>query len=251
VRGGAGASPSPVTVLCMKWGSRFGPEYVNRLYGMTARHLKRPFRFVCLTDDTEGVRGEVVCAPIPELPPINQPMERGWRKIACFSPELETLLSGAVLFLDLDVVVMNGLDAFFDHPGAFPMIRDWYHPFRQVGNSSVFRFRPGDWRVLFEAFCEGRDEIVARVRNEQEFLSEYLANRDELSFWPKAWCQSYRVSCLAPWPLRLWRTPRPPSDCRVLVFHGAPKPPEALEGRAGLFLQSWRPAPWLRDWWRE
>ena len=40
-----------VTVLCMKWGAKYGPDYVNRLYGMVARHLRRPFRFVCLTDD--------------------------------------------------------------------------------------------------------------------------------------------------------------------------------------------------------
>ena len=27
------------TVLCMKWGTKYGPEYVNRLYGMVRRHL--------------------------------------------------------------------------------------------------------------------------------------------------------------------------------------------------------------------
>jgi hypothetical protein len=245
------AEASPVTVLCMKWGAKYGPEYVNRLFGMAARHLTRPFQFVCLTDDAEGVRGEVTCAPIPELPPIRQTKERGWRKIACFSPELAALLSDVVLYLDLDVVVMGGLDPLFDHPGRFPMIRDWYHPLRRVGNSSVFRFRPAEQGDLFTAFCTGRDTIVQRLRNEQEFLSERLDARGELSFWPAAWCQSYRVSCLAPWPLRLWERPRPPTDCRVLVFHGVPKPREAMVGRAGLLLQTWRPAPWLGDLWRE
>ena len=49
-------------VLCMKWGDKYGPEYVNRLYAMVARHLRGPFRFVCLTDSGKGVRPEVELA---------------------------------------------------------------------------------------------------------------------------------------------------------------------------------------------
>jgi hypothetical protein len=249
----ATASPAvataPVTVLCMKWGTKYGPDYVNRLYGMVARHLARPFQMVCLTDAAAGVRAEVTCAPIPQLPPIAQPKERGWLKIGSFSPQLAGLLGETVLYLDLDVVVMGPLDRFFDHPGAFPMIRDWYHPVRIVGNSSVYRYRPADRFALFEAFCRDPDAIVTRIRNEQEFLSEYLQERGELSFWPKSWCQSFRVSCLAPWPMRVWRSPRAPDDCRVLIFHGEPKPPEALSGRPGLF-QTFRPSPWIEAYWQ-
>jgi Tfp pilus assembly protein PilF len=42
-RGAAGAcAPSVLTVVCVKWGSKYGPEYVNRLYAMVDRHLARP-----------------------------------------------------------------------------------------------------------------------------------------------------------------------------------------------------------------
>ena len=54
-------------VLCMKWGTKYGPEYVNRLYAMVRRHLRGDFEFVCLTDNDEGVRSEVRCLPIPSL----------------------------------------------------------------------------------------------------------------------------------------------------------------------------------------
>ena len=37
-------------ILCMKWGTKYGPEYVNRLYAMVRRHLSGDFNFVCLTD---------------------------------------------------------------------------------------------------------------------------------------------------------------------------------------------------------
>lgn len=242
-------APAPrVTVLCMKWGTKYGPEYVNRLHAMTRRHLGAPHRFLCLTDDTAGLAPEVETAPIAELPPIPA-RERGWRKLAAFSPAAAARLGDRVLYLDLDVVVIGALDPFLDHPGAFPMIRDWYHPIRIVGNSSVFRFRPAERLVLFEQFCRTVDDVVRRFRNEQEFLTAYLQERGELSFWPSDWAPSYRVGCLPTWPLRAWRTPTPPPNARVIVFHGAPKPPDAIAGRKGLF-QTYRPATWIADHWR-
>ncbi|HTX48131.1 MAG TPA: glycosyltransferase, partial [Caulobacteraceae bacterium] len=208
-------------------------------------------RFVCLTDDATGLRAEVIGAAIPAMPRFDQPKERGWLKIASFSPELTSLLDETVLFLDLDVVVVDSLDPLFDHPGAFPMIRDWYHPMRLVGNSSVYRYRPAERCDIFETFARDPDGIVRRIRNEQEYLSEYLQARGELSFWPAAWCPSYRVGCLPPWPLRLWQAPRAPAGARVIVFHGEPKPAGAIEGRFSLGLQSYRPAPWIAQHWRE
>jgi len=235
----------------MKWGAKYGPDYVNRLYAMVARHLARPFRLVCLTDDAAGLRGEVVSAPIPAMPRIAQPKERGWLKIASFSPALTGLLDEVVLFLDLDVAIMGSLDPFFDHPGAVPLIRDWYHPVRLVGNSSVYRYRPAERHAIFEHFSQNADAIVTRIRNEQEYLSEYLQERGELSFWPADWAPSYRVGCLPLWPMRLWQAPKPPPGARIIVFHGEPKPPTAITGKAGLWLQSYRPAPWIAEHWRE
>ena len=44
-----------VNVLCMKWGTKYPADYVNRLYSMVARNMQRKFRFVCLTEDSEGL----------------------------------------------------------------------------------------------------------------------------------------------------------------------------------------------------
>ncbi|MGI9153122.1 MAG: glycosyltransferase, partial [Rubrivivax sp.] len=65
-------------VLCMKWGTKYGPEYVNRLYAMVARHLREDFEFVCLTDLVRGVRAVVRFLPMPRMElPAGIP-ERGW-----------------------------------------------------------------------------------------------------------------------------------------------------------------------------
>jgi hypothetical protein len=54
-----------VNVLCIKWGKKYGPEYVNKLHSMVRRHLHRPFRFVCLTDDAAGIDPASRSSPFP------------------------------------------------------------------------------------------------------------------------------------------------------------------------------------------
>ena len=33
---------SVVNIVCMKWGKKFGPQYVNRLYKMVEKNLTLP-----------------------------------------------------------------------------------------------------------------------------------------------------------------------------------------------------------------
>ncbi len=54
-------------VICISWGPKYGPPYVNRLYGGVARNLTPPFSFTCFTDMAEGLRPEVRAEPLPAL----------------------------------------------------------------------------------------------------------------------------------------------------------------------------------------
>ena len=44
-----------VNVICLKWGDRYPAFYVNRLYDGVRRNISRPFRFVCFTNEPEGL----------------------------------------------------------------------------------------------------------------------------------------------------------------------------------------------------
>lgn len=239
----------PVNILCMKWGDAYGPDYVNRLYGMIARHLRRPFRLVCFTDDPAGLRAEV--EPLP-LPPIHLPPSHAhlpWRKLSLFGRDLFGL-RGTALFLDLDLVVTGPLDGFFEYPGRFCIIHNWTHPDRRVGNSSVYRFEIGADAYVLDRFHERPIEHwIATYRNSQTFLSDTIS---DLTFWPELWCRSFKKHCLGG-RLRAWFRPaRMPAGARILVFHGHPKPDEAIRGEwPGGWYKRMRPAPWLAEHWRE
>ena len=52
--------PGPMRhIICMKWGTKYEPYYVNNLYAMARRHLTGEFRFICLTDDAKGIPSSV------------------------------------------------------------------------------------------------------------------------------------------------------------------------------------------------
>ncbi|MFY8085505.1 MAG: glycosyltransferase [Rubrivivax sp.] len=237
-------------VLCMKWGTKYGPEYVNRLYAMVARHLRGAFDFVCLTDDQRGVRQEVRCLPIPSLALPPGIPERGWTKLTTFEADLHGL-RGSALFLDLDVVIVGDITPFFETPGEFLIIHDWKRPWRVTGNSSVYRFKLGAHADVLAEFRATQEAVRKRLRNEQAFLSEVMHRQGRLTYWPADWCCSFKYHCIPRWPTNHWREPVCPPATRIVIFHGEVNPPDALAGRRNRRFRHIRPARWVAQHWRE
>jgi hypothetical protein len=157
----------------MKWGDKFPSEYVNRLYAMVSRNLSIPFRFVCFTEDGSGIRNEVEIQPLPELDlPVNlaDTPERGWRKLTVFKEGFGGL-NGKTLFLDLDVVIVDNIDAFFTVKGDFLIAHDKKNPTKIEGNSSVFRFEIGQYSQILSHFEQNSEQVKSEVRHEQAYLS--------------------------------------------------------------------------------
>jgi hypothetical protein len=134
-------------VTCWKWkpaqpsGPRFfDSKHVNVLRAMVARHLPIPHRFVCVTDDTDGLDSRIEAVPMPPqtfdslvdvqslLSPHHHKYNKaqGWRRrrisaippkryfpscyrrLWLFSEEAKAL-GDRILALDVDVIVTGSL----------------------------------------------------------------------------------------------------------------------------------------------
>lgn len=256
-------SQAPVNVVCMKWGSTYGPEYVNHLRAGVARHLARPHRFVCFTDDAAGLRPDVEALPLPELGLPQGQRDLRWRKLAVFRDDLADL-SGPTLFLDLDLVIVDDLGPFFDHPGRFLIIRDddLFRPkplrrlrpardrfLHSVGNSSVFRFEVGAHRYILDAYLADPAGAARRYEISQQFQSAMLAAHGELEYWPRGWCVSFKNDCVPRGPASWWRDPVAPAGARIVVFAGSPKMAEVLAGGGHKWYRRIGDVRWLREAW--
>ncbi len=241
------------TVICMKWGSLYGPDYVNRLHRGVSRNVTRPTRFVVFTDDTSNLDPRIEVEPIPPVRLALGLKPGPWRKLALWSRQLGSL-SGPVLFLDLDVVITGPLDAFFDHePGKLGLIRNWTQAEDGIGNSSVMRFEVGSAPHLLDGFERGGAALTYQTDNEQIFVTRN-ANLPTM-FWPEAWCRSFKHELLPAWPRRLFRPAALMPGTRIAVFTGDPRPHDAAIGRwpARWYKKSYkslRPVPWLAEHWR-
>ena len=250
-----------VNVVCMKWGTRYGPEWVDRLYGMVMRNTTWKIRFVCFTDDASGIRPEVECQPLPPVQFDAARIGRYWPKLGLMQAGLGGL-TGMTLFLDLDLVIIDSLDDFFTYPGRFILIREWKDPHLGYGNSSVVRYFIGqETAVLDRFYAMPPEEIISRYASkEQNFLTKEV---DEATFWPAEWCVPFSHACL---PrnrlLRFFSKPRKPPGGKILVFFGSITPESAMRGeheikkRVGQGFsfrptqRRFRPAAWIADYWR-
>lgn len=239
------------TIICMNWGTRYGAEFVNRLYRACVRNMTGEFRFVCFTDSDAGFDAGVDAQP---LPPINLPERLAWspwRKLAVWQAPLAGL-EGDVLFLDLDLVITGPLDDFFTHkPSEYCVIENWTQPGAGVGNTSVFRFPVGRYAELFDVFNADPEAVVSKVRIEQQYISQFI---DAQHYWPRPWCVSFKHSLMPRFPMNWFKTPQLSPDARVVAFTGHPDPDEARDGHWPApwhkrFYKHVKPVPWIAQHW--
>jgi len=226
-----------MNIICMKWGEKFPAEYVNRLYGMVERNLSSKFRFVCFTENGDGIRDEVE-------------IQNLWRKLTVFKENFGGL-TGKTLFLDLDVVIVGSLDDFFTQPGEFLIAHDKKNPGKIEGNSSVFRFEIGQYPEILEYFEQNSELVKSEVRHEQAYLSREIHKLGKLDYWPDEWVPSFKYRCCPSWIKSWFEAPSIPDEAKVILFHGLPNPPEAITGHSGKWYRHIQPSPWISEYWIE
>lgn len=205
-----------VTFTCLNAGNYCGrgAEYVNTLYDMVCRNMPENviFRFVCLTDDESGLHEDIETIPLPA------DLERWYGKLYLFKdglfPDGER-----VIFMDLDTVIIGGLDDLVSYDGPFATLNDFYFP-QQVGPAIMA------WRAGGVASTIWREwDVCGRPRNEMGDLwwinqldqGHFAHHCDKLqSLYPGQFV-SFKQSCRV----------APPKGARVVCFHGQPRPHEA------------------------
>ena len=238
----------PINIICMKWGDKYGADYVNRLYGMVSRNLTLPFKFVCFTENPRDIHPDVEIHSLPSLGlPDNIP-ERGWLKLATLQNPLSNL-EGTALFLDLDVVIVDNIDCFVELETEFSICFDEKKKKERIGNSSVYKFTIGAHADVLEYFQNNFDSVKDSYRNEQAYLSDKINEKGILTFWPKEWTPSFKYHCIPKFPFNFTQEPFIPKGAKIILFHGKPEPYEAEKGISGKWYRSFRPVSWITKYW--
>jgi alpha-N-acetylglucosamine transferase len=217
-------------VVCVKWGEKYSAEYVNKLYSMVQRHLSLPHRFVCLTEDSRGLDSDI------QTRPLKRDLKDSYTKFELFEKKLQDIL-GQVLFLDLDVVIIDSIDDLFlyEPDAKFVSIKDWDV---DCINASCMRFEMGKHSYIIDNWFEaiktkftieeyfdpaigGNKKLYhdlnsfppAVYRGDQEWTTNQLKEHNvDITYYPSDWIQSYTYGY--------------DMNSKIVVFHGLPKPHE-------------------------
>ena len=218
-------------IVCLKHGTLYSADYVNRLYNMVKRNCTLDYEFVCLTDDPKGINSNVKILPLPGG------IAGWWCKPYMFSKDLP--LNGTVLYMDLDVVISSNIDKLITwQPNQWCTIRDFTRVMRpkwQKYNSSVVRFKTGALDFVWTEYEKNKVEIQRRLHGDQDWLWEATRHKQAM-LYPDSWVQSWKWEVrkdktFKPGGLRGRRTfnkidnlAKPNIECSICVFHGDPNP---------------------------
>jgi hypothetical protein len=241
-----------VKIICLKWGTKYPAEYVNRLYRMINNHLTIPFEFYCLTDNSNGLYHEVNILDLE----IEEGLKGWWYKLQLFKKDFYGL-GGQAMFLDLDVVIVNNINALFEtQEDSFMIIRDLKPG--NVYNSSVFKLELGSQPHVWDKFLLDKESIISRMHGDQDWISEVV---NDAVLWPNNWVVSFKKECNARIQYsfgslgRFFRSkgfflPKgdavQPKEAKIVYFHGKPDPHDVADEPYDM----WKKAPWIKKEWK-
>lgn len=212
-----------ITVACvLKSGGDYDTAYVRRLQEGVATHLSVPNRFVCLSDV------DVPCERIP----LVHGWPSWWAKMELFK------LRGAVLYFDLDTVIIGNVDQLAAHilndQESLIMLRGFY---RQDQCSGILGWN-GDVSRIFDRFygeCANGAKFkqksnkpyafvgLQHFRGDQEWLAYYLKNVDN---WLSVTMAQDIMPGIYSYKVDIRQTGKAPDDTKIICFHGRPRPAE-------------------------
>ena len=209
----------PVKIICVlkssekpsnKWGS-YDPSYVDKLFNSIQRNTTIPFQFICLSD--------LQWAAPYEINSLTDNLPGWWSKIEMFK------YSGAVITLDLDILIVKNIDKLLSLPS-------------QKNNNKIY---------LMKALYESRrftTSLMAWNGNFNYIFNEFIFKKDEAFNWD----QHYILSKLKEKQIiaiqesvdgiysykKQWENQ---SDTRIIWFHGKPRMPDCEDK---ILKEHWR-----------
>lgn len=245
-----------IDVVVWKWKragyrSTFGPETVNIMRRMFARHLRLDHRFTCVTDDSVGIDSSVRVVDISTLPsyrfmrvpnPSNPANPNCYVRLFIFSPEASSVLGEKIVSVDLDVVLTDDVTPLFDRDADFVIwggqtvqpksgaVYNWF-------NGSLMMVRAGTRTKVWTDFDPAKSPMRAHTagcRGSDQGWISYCLGRNEVLWGVADGVYSYR-NHVVPAGGRL------PKGARLVAFHGAHDPwHRDVQARS----------PWIREHYR-
>jgi hypothetical protein len=222
------AGDGVLSVVSWRWArkgyrSQFTAQTVNILKSMVARHYPDPHRFICCTDDPDGLDSDIEVVPLwndhADLAhPWSSSHPSCYRRLKAFAPEMRDTFGPRFVSIDLDCVILDDLRPLWNRPEDFVGLAGTQPP--TTFNGSMFLMNAGARAQVWEQFDPIKTPQEAKARGHygsDQAIVSYILNGKEATWGPADGVYSYRIH-VQPVGNRV------PEGARVIFFSGKKDP---------------------------
>lgn len=241
-----------VNVVCLKFGNKYGPEYVNRLFYAVRRHTNVPFNFHCFTERPKGIHDDVVIHTLP-----HKHIDGWWHKLYMF--EADEQVGGKIFYLDLDTLVTGNLDAILKKieeldSGHLITLHDFFRIMRPTNKdrfglgkdavgSGVLGWEAGKHKKIWTSFAKDPKRAIQSLHphGDQKWIE---AQEPKRLYWQDLFPNqfvSFKVHCRKGLP----------KNARIVCYHGKPSIPESINQTTRVQGYNIPPTKWVADHWKD
>lgn len=232
----------PINIVCLKWGTKYGSEYVNRLFFALKRHTNIPFTFHCFTEKPEKINPGVIIHPLPY-----EGLDGWWNKLYLFSKEIK--IDGRIFYIDLDTIVTGNVDQIISYDKDFVVLRDFFTGLASgiktndyVG-SGLMSFEAHKHSHMWDEFMIDPQGIINSIKphGDQVWV---MRKQLERVYWQDLFPNqivSFKVHCREGLP----------ADARIICYHGKPSIPDSITKASKAQWWTIPAAPWVADHWKD
>lgn len=229
-----------INIVCLKWGDKYGAEYVNNLFEGIKKNTTTEFRFHCFTDNSIGILDGVIIHALPY-----RDIEIWWNKLYLFSDEIRIPKGEKIFYVDLDTLITNNIDELLQvNVDKIVMLRDFLVGLaKSCSNiaSGLMAWKHGDYAYVWEDFIKNPDVAIASVHphGDQGWVEKCIS---DYSIWQDLYPSkvvSFKVHCQSGLP----------PNASVVCYHGRPSIPESVTCNEKIWKFDIRPQPWVLNYW--
>lgn len=232
-----------INVYCFKWGEKYDPAYVNRLFNSVVKNCDYDVVFHCITDNLEGLNKDIEIidyetTKIPELINVFT-----IEKLRLFDPDFIKTENNIVF--DIDALILNNItpylnDYAFNEPRFIKnfwadevSVNAYFHKGSCDINSSFITWKNDQFEYLYKFYKDNHKKINFLFKSFDKSLFGIF--RDKLNYHPENLVYAYNFGAskgdLMPEILR--------SEYKICIFntsHGIGKELHECDG-------------WAREMW--
>lgn len=232
-----------VHIVCLKWGSKYGPEYVNRLYAGIKRHTTKKFKFYCMTEDGRGIHPDVQIVPLAHA----DRLDSWWNKISLFGNDLPIPIGQKIFYIDLDTLIVGNIDDLLGHEQTeIVVLKDFYHGIAKTAGtvaSGLMSWKHRHYKYIWQEFMKNPEDAIKRAapHGDQWWIEQSLLS---YKFWQDLYpgqVVSFKIHCLKGLP----------ANARIVCYHGRPSIPESAHQSTRDWKFKIQPQSWVLDHWRD